>query len=105
MEKKKYLTVAPSQLDKRAVNISITTEGYQAFRVCSERTDEFLADIFREFTTEELETFCTLLRKLYRFDGQEQEDFEENMDFHTSDTERVLQHHQKYLKRRTDNHK
>ncbi|AOT69506.1 MarR family winged helix-turn-helix transcriptional regulator [Geosporobacter ferrireducens] len=103
MEKKKYLSVAPSQLDKRAVNISITTEGYQAFKVCSERTDEFLADIFHDFTSEDLETLCTLLRKLYRFDGIEQDRFEEDMDFHTSDTERVLQHHQNYLKRRTDN--
>jgi len=104
MVKKKYLSVAPSEQDKRAVNITITTEGEQAFGACSERTDVFLADIFREFSTEDLETFCTLLHKLYRFDGAEQNSPRQHAAYNADDADTILQHHQIFLKRRTDNH-
>jgi DNA-binding MarR family transcriptional regulator len=104
MEKKNYLSVAPSEQDKRAVNITITPEGKQAFSACSERTDEFLADIFREFTTEDLEAFCTLLSKLYRFDGTEQADSREQAHCNASDTDAIMRYHQKFLKRRTEKH-
>jgi DNA-binding MarR family transcriptional regulator len=104
MEKKNYLSVAPSEQDRRAVNVTITLEGKQAFRVCSERTDEFLADIFHDFTTEDLEMLCTLLRKLYCFDGTEQDRFKEHMDFNPHDADAIMQHHQNFLKRKIYNH-
>jgi len=104
MEKKKYLSVTPSEQDKRAVNIRITPEGEQAFSACSERTDVFLADIFHNFSTEDLETFCTLLNKLYRFDGAEQNSSLQHADYNANDADSILQHHQNFLKRRTDNH-
>ncbi|GBF35607.1 transcriptional regulator [Desulfocucumis palustris] len=104
MEKKKYLSIAPNERDKRAVNVTITSEGEQAFRACSERVDEFLADIFHDFTTEDLETLWTLLQKLYRFDGMEQEGFEEHMNYNASEADNILQYHQNFLKRRTNNH-
>jgi len=104
MERKKYLSVMPSEQDKRAVNITITAEGEQAFRACSQRTDVFLADIFHDFSTEDLEIFCTLLHKLYRFDGAEQESFHQHAADHADDADSILRHHQHFLERRTDQH-
>ena len=102
MEKKKYISTAPSERDKRAVDVTITPEGKQAFRTCSNRTDIFLADVFHDFTTEDLETLCTLLGKLYRFDGLGQDDI--NMSYPEENADIIRQHHQYYLKRRTYNH-
>lgn len=104
MEKKNYLSVAPNERDKRAVNVTVTPEGYRAFNACSARTDVFLADIFQDFTTEDLETLCTLLQKLYRFDGAEQEGFEEHAGYNEDEADTVLQYHQNFLKRRTNTH-
>ena len=73
LAKKNYVSVEPSQSDKRAVNVTITQGSEEILKACSERTDEFLADIFNDFTTEELEALWTLLNKLYRFDGIEQD--------------------------------
>jgi len=104
MEKKKYLSVAPSEQDKRAVNITITTEGEKAFRACSERTDVFLADIFHEFSAQDLETLCILLHKLYRFDGAEQNSPHQQAAYDANDADNILRYHQNFLKRRTNNH-
>lgn len=104
MEKKKYLSVMPSEQDKRAVNITITPEGEQAFRACSERTDVFLADIFHGFSTEDLETFCMLLHKLHRFDGAEQDGSHQHATYNANNADSILQHHQNFLKRRSYNH-
>ena len=101
LAKKNYVSVAPSELDKRAVNITVTPGSEQAFGLCSERTDIFLADIFHDFTTEDLEALCTLLNKLYRFDGTPQDSSHEYLNNHTSDE--MLQHHHSYVKRRTGN--
>ena len=62
--KKNYVSITPSKSDKRAVNVTITQGSDKAFRLCSERTDEFLADVFHDFSTEELKTLWTLLNKL-----------------------------------------
>ena len=104
MEKKKYLSVVPSKQDKRAVSITVTPEGWQAFKTCSEHTDEFLADIFHDFTMKDLESLWTLLKKLYCFDGVSQEGFEEHMDYSKSEADHILQHHQSFVKRREKNH-
>jgi len=100
MERKGYLSVAPSEQDKRAVNITVTVEGQKAFNDCSERTDEFLADIFSNFTTEDLETLCTLLQKLYRFDRLGQEDFVGHTGYDASASDEILRHHQNFAKQR-----
>lgn len=104
MEKKRYLSVAPSERDKRAVEITITQEGTRAFAECSQRTDEFLADIFHEFSTQDLETLWTLLQRLYRFDGIAQSRAEEHLDDNDHATDDVLRHHQHFIKRRSDDH-
>jgi len=102
MERKGYLLVAPSDQDKRAVNVTVTSEGQEAFYVCSERTDEFLAGIFSDFTTEDLETLCMLLKKLYRFDGTEQMSFDEYIDYDESTSDEILRHHQVFSKLRVN---
>ena len=100
MERKGYLSVVPSAQDKRAVNVTVTPCGQKAFEICSERTDEFLADIFEHFSVEELETLCVLLQKLYGFDGAEQEHFSGHTQYDASASADILQHHQTFAKRR-----
>jgi len=96
MEKKGYVSVAPSEKDKRAVNVTVTKKGQQAFGICSERVDEFLAELFTRFTSEEIEMLCTLLQKLYRFDGFAQEDFDEHMINDTGAGDAILRHHRRF---------
>ena len=100
MERKGYLSVVPSEQDKRAVNITVTPDGQAAFGVCSERTDEFLATIFCNFSAEELEILCTLLQKLYRFDGAAQESFDGHVRYDASVSDDILRHHQTFAKLR-----
>ncbi|MDR1976873.1 MAG: MarR family transcriptional regulator [Campylobacteraceae bacterium] len=103
MEKKGYLSTAPSKRDKRAVDVSITPEGERVFSACSERTDEFMADIFQDFTTEDLANLCTLLEKLYQFDGAKQASIQEHINDRANKNDDVLEYHQNYIKRRTRN--
>ena len=100
MEKKKYLIVTQSKNDKRAVNITITPEGKQAFAFCSNRTDEFLADIFHDFATRDLETLWTLIKKLYQFDGVPQDGLGQHPDYSASRPDEILKHHQGFAKKR-----
>jgi DNA-binding MarR family transcriptional regulator len=76
--KKGYITVMPSVQDKRAVNVKITDAGKQVILDCNEKGLGFLADVFNRFSTEEMENLWSLLKKLYRFDGEEQDGFEKN---------------------------
>jgi DNA-binding MarR family transcriptional regulator len=79
MENHGYLVTVPSQQDKRAVNIQITQTGNQVLVEGFELGMEFFADLFQDFTLEEMETLWSLLKKLYRFDGEEQDGFEEEI--------------------------
>ncbi|RUS48863.1 MarR family winged helix-turn-helix transcriptional regulator [Cohnella sp. AR92] len=76
LEHKEFVRIAPSPRDKRAVNVIITETGMQALLESSEKGIYFLADLFAEFTSDELEFMWNLLKKLYRFDGEEQDGFE-----------------------------
>lgn len=78
MKNKGYVGIAPSQHDKRAVNTTITEFGKQVALEAGEKGTYFLADLFKNFSTNELETMWDLLKKLYSFDGEEQDGFEEN---------------------------
>jgi DNA-binding MarR family transcriptional regulator len=75
---KGYVDTFPSARDKRAVNVRITDSGKQVMLDCNEKGLDFFADIFAGFTAEELETLWGLLKKLYRFNGEEQDGFEED---------------------------
>ena len=77
IEKKGYLLTEPSKRDRRAVNVKITNLGKRIMEECAEKAIYFMADLFKEFTTEEIETLWNLLKKLYRYDGEQQDGFEE----------------------------
>ena len=77
IENKGYIITVPSQQDKRAVNVKITESGKQVMLECGEKSMNFIADLSKDFTMEEMEILWSLLKKLYRFDGEEQDGFEE----------------------------
>lgn len=77
MEAKGYVTINQSPKDKRAVNIKITDRGKELGFKAAERGLLFFSDLFKEFDENEIETLWVLLKKLYRFDGEEQDGFEE----------------------------
>lgn len=81
LESKGYITTKPSKRDKRAINVVITETGSRVMLVCGEKGIEFFADIFNDFTCKELETLWSLLKKLYDFDGEEQDGFEEDVNY------------------------
>ncbi len=78
MENKGYVNVVPSRKDKRAVNVKITNTGKDVLLVVAEKGILFLEKLFKNLTTEDLETMWDLLRKLYSFDGEEHDGFEAN---------------------------
>jgi hypothetical protein len=79
-----FVIMVPSQQDKRAVNVAITQPGYQAVIENGQLGLQFFNDLFHEFSLEEMETLWNLLKKLYRFDGEAQDGFEEEIDFNPS---------------------
>lgn len=87
--KKGYVQTIPSKLDKRSINVEITSEGKKALIACSEKSTYFLADIYKDFTTEEIETLWKLLQKLYRFDGEELDGFEEMVNMEIEEPEQI----------------
>lgn len=80
IENKGYVVTVPSKKDKRAVNVKITESGIQILVEVGEIGINLLLDLFEEFTTAEMEMLWSLLKKLYRFDGEEQDGFEEDTD-------------------------
>lgn len=81
MENKGYVVTVPSKKDKRAVNIKITEAGKQATMECGEKGMYFFQKLFKGFSVDELETLWTFLKRLYNFDGEEQDGFEDRIDF------------------------
>ena len=77
MERKGYVNVVPSRKDKRAINVNITKTGKEVLLVVAEKGIFLLEELFKKLSTEELETMWDLLKKLYSFDGQEHDGFEE----------------------------
>jgi DNA-binding MarR family transcriptional regulator len=91
MENKGYVNVVPSKKDKRAVNVNITENGKEVLLVVAEKGIFLLEDLFKKFSTEELETMWDLLKKLYSFDGEEQDGFEEEGNLKIDDANNELQ--------------
>ncbi|AGX43153.1 MarR family winged helix-turn-helix transcriptional regulator [Clostridium saccharobutylicum] len=81
LENKGYVITLPSQYDKRAVNVKITEAGTDAMKICAEKSIGFFGKLSKDFSIEEMEILWTLLKKLYRFDGEEQDGFEEEAEF------------------------
>ncbi|QOX64312.1 winged helix-turn-helix transcriptional regulator [Anoxybacterium hadale] len=80
IEKKGYAVTIPSMLDKRAVNVKVTEPGKEVMMECGKKGIAFFANLFHGFTEAELETLWNLLKKLYCFDGEELDGFEEDID-------------------------
>ncbi len=91
LEKKGYVSTIPSQHDKRAVNTKITESGKQVILECGERGMYFFLDLFKDLTMEEMEILWNLLKKLYRFDGVEQDGFEEEIDLNMGEAQNEAQ--------------
>ena len=77
LEREGYVVTAPHPHDGRAIDAKLTKSGKQILLKCGERGLQFFDDLFKEFASEELETLWNLLKKLYRFDGEEQSGFED----------------------------
>lgn len=91
IENKGYIMTIPSDQDKRAVNVKITESGRKAMLHCYEKSLNFLADISKNLTTDEMETLWNLLKKLYCFDGEERDEFVENIQLQMDIEETDLQ--------------
>lgn len=88
LERKKYISVGPSEKDKRAVNVRLTHLGTDAIlKYGSTAKVDFMAAIFKDFDKDEVETLWRLLIKLYRFDGGDMDGFEENIQIPHTDIE------------------
>ncbi|MDT8715118.1 winged helix-turn-helix transcriptional regulator [Clostridium sp. 19966] len=81
LENKGYVITVSSPKDKRAVNVKLTEEGRKVTIECGKNSIDFFPMLFKGFSIEELETLWKLLKKLYSFDGEEQDGFEENVNF------------------------
>jgi DNA-binding MarR family transcriptional regulator len=81
IENEGFVVTEPSQGDRRAVNVVITPDGNQALLEDGMLGMKFFDDVFHDFTLEEMEVLWGLLKKLYRFDGEEQDGFEGDMRF------------------------
>lgn len=77
IEKLGYVTIVPSEKDKRATNVHLTATGKEKVTECSEAMVIFMADAFKKLDTSDLETLWSILKKIYGFDGNEQDGFEE----------------------------
>ena len=77
MEAKGYVSVVPSKTDKRAYSVEMTEKGRAVFTECYNRGMLFFKEAFNGFSVNELEALWELLKKLYRFDGEEQDGFDE----------------------------
>jgi DNA-binding MarR family transcriptional regulator len=91
LEKKGYVVTTPSRQDKRAVNVTITDSGKRVMMECSEKGIYFFLDLFKDFTGEEMECLWTLLKKLYRFDGEMQDGFEEETNMEMGEEQEIIQ--------------
>jgi DNA-binding MarR family transcriptional regulator len=81
IENKGFVVTEPSQSDKRAVNVVIAQTGNQALLEYYMLGLKFFDSVFHDFTLEEMEVLWSLLKKMYRFDGEEQDGFEGDMRF------------------------
>jgi hypothetical protein len=85
IKKKGYAVTVPSLHDKRAVNVRITEAGKHVTIECGEKGMIFFLDLFKDFSKEEMELLWGFLKKMYRFDGVEQDGFEEEAGFEMDD--------------------
>ncbi|PRX31749.1 DNA-binding MarR family transcriptional regulator [Orenia metallireducens] len=101
LEKKDFIYVKTSEKDKRAVNVCLTDSGIDIMvKSGASISVDFMADIFKGFNKEEIETLWKLLKKLYRFDGVEMDGFEENVTIPDIDEKEVRSALERFSNRR-----
>lgn len=101
LEKKGYVSIEPSKLDKRSVNVNVTESGVKILGECSENGGmNLMADLFKSFSEEEIKTLWDLLKKLYQFDGEAMDGFEENVNSPEITDERAKAALDKFAQRR-----
>lgn len=81
LEKKKFVTVKASIIDKRAVDVRLTKLGKCVTKASGRSGNIFLEEVAASFSREELEMLWKLLKKLYVYDQGEMSGFEELADF------------------------
>lgn len=104
LEKKEFISIIPSKKDKRSVNVCVTDLGMDTMVKCGrEGTINFMADIFKEFSKEEIEALWKLLIKLYSFDGVEMDGFEDKVQVPNINVEEELRVAiEKFIERRNE---
>ncbi|AAK81336.1 DNA-binding MarR family transcriptional regulator [Clostridium acetobutylicum] len=102
LEGKGYVQTMPSKQDKRAINVSVTKEGWQVAESYAEKSFELFGDIFNDFSVEEMKILWMLLKKLYRFDGEEQDGFEEDANPSGELTEEQIEMAEAFARRRRE---
>ncbi len=91
LQKKEFVTIVPSPKDKRAINVRMTQTGLDTMTKCAKNvTVDYMADIFKGFTQQELDVLLKLLLKLHGFDGVKMDGFEENVQVPNTHTEEEL---------------
>lgn len=81
LENKGYIVTSLSIQDRRASDIQITESGRSAILASAEQSIVLFTDMFSKFTTQDLESLWILLKKLHDYDGCEQLNFEENVEY------------------------
>ncbi len=77
IERKGYVFTKQSEIDKRAYNIEITQSGHEVLKNSYARGMTFFEEVFKGFTLDEMEIFWGYLKRLYRFDGEVMDGFED----------------------------
>lgn len=75
---KNLIEIHNNEIDKRVLNLTITIKGQKILVDSSKKNIMFLGEVFKDFSTEELNLLWNLLKKVHKFDGQEYTGYEEN---------------------------
>ena len=102
LQKKDFVTIVPSPKDKRATNVRLSQAGLDTMVKCAKNvTADYMADIFKDFTQQELDLLWKLLLKLYCFDGNKMDGYEENVQIpNTFTAEELYDVLERFVKRR-----
>lgn len=76
LQKRGYVSVETSEVNKRANNVKLTKEGIEVGIAYEKVGNDFLSNIAQQFTTEELEQLWNLLKRFYTFDGVQMDGFD-----------------------------
>lgn len=102
IEKLGFVKIIPSTHDKRATNVLLTDSGNEILKECAGQSAVFMADVFNNFNTDELKTLWTLLQKLYEFDGNKLDGYEEAVTSVSLDEKQTREALNKFSQKRSE---